>query len=79
MTIIVNVLCNNCVQSDMLDNLTASNVMYVCERFAREHYIMPEEIFIITYGKLIEINLKSALQSVIQSELDKQLQEKTTW
>lgn len=71
MTIIINVLGNNCIQSGTFDNLTASNVMQVCEHFvASEHYIMPEEIVIIANGKLIEINL----QSVIQSELDKQLQ-----
>lgn len=76
MTIIVNVLGNNYIQSDTFDNLTASNVMYVCERFAREHCVMPEEIFIIASGKLIEIeiDLESALQSVIQYELVKQLQ-----
>ena len=74
MTIIINVLGNYSIQSDTFDNLTASNVMYVCGRFACEHYIMPEEIFIIASGKLIEIDL----ESMLQSELDKQLQEKTT-
>lgn len=71
MTIIINVLGNNYIQSDMFDNLTASDVMYVCNRFACEHYEMPEEIFIIVSGKLIEIDL----ESVLQSELDKQLSE----
>ena len=70
MNIIVNVLGSNCIQSDTLDNLTASNVMQVCEHFADAHCVMPEEIVIIANGKLIEINL----QSVIQSELDKHLQ-----
>ena len=70
MNIIVNVLGNGCIQSDTVDSVTAKNVMYVCERFASEHYIMPEEIFVITSGKLIEIDL----ESVLQSELEKQLQ-----
>ena len=70
MSIIINVLGNSCIQSDTFDNLTAGNVMYVCERFASEHCVMPEEIFIIASGKLIEIDL----ESVLQSELDKQLQ-----
>lgn len=70
MTIIVNVLGNDCIQSDIVGIVTAQSVMYVCERFASEHYAMPEEIFILASGKLIEIDL----ESVIQSELDKQLQ-----
>ena len=70
MTIIVNVYGNGCIQSDMVDSVTAQNVMYVCACFASEHYVMPEEIFVITSGKLIEIDL----ESVIQSELEKQLQ-----
>lgn len=70
MSIIVNVLGNGCIQSDTVDSVTAQNIMYVCERFASEHYIMPEEIFVIVSGKLIEIDLKS----VLQSELEKQLQ-----
>ena len=70
MNIIVNVYGNGCIQSDMVDSVTAQNIMYVCERFASEHYIMPEEIFIVASGKLIEIDL----ESVLQSELDKQLQ-----
>lgn len=69
MTIIVNVLRGNSVQSDTIDNITAENVMHVCNRFAIEYCEMPEEIFIIVSGKLIEIDL----ESVIQSELDKQL------
>lgn len=71
MAIIVNVLGNGCVQSDTIDSITAKNILYVCERFTSEHYEMPEEIFIITCGKLIEIDL----ESVLQSELDKQLSE----
>ena len=74
MTIIINVLGNDGIQSDTVDNITASNVMYVCERFASEHCTMPEEIFIIASGRLIEIDV----ESVLQSELEKQLQEKTT-
>lgn len=70
MSIIVNVYGNGCIQSDMVDSVTAKNVMYVCERFVSEHSDMPEEIFIIASGKLIEIDL----ESVIQSELEKQLQ-----
>ena len=70
MSIIVNVLGNGCIQSDIVGDVTAQSVMYVCERFASEHYIMPEEIFIVASGKLIEIDL----ESVLQSELDKQLQ-----
>lgn len=73
MTIIVNVLGNDCIQSDIVGSVTAQNIMYECERFASEHCVMPEEIFIIASGKLIEIDL----ESVLQSELDKQLQEKT--
>ena len=67
---IINVLGNSCIQSYTFDNLTASHVMCVCERFVSEHHIMPEEIFIIASGKLIEIDLKS----VLQFGLDKQLQ-----
>lgn len=74
MTIIINVLGNDCIQSDTVDSVTAQNIMYVCERFASEHYIMPEEIFIIASGKLIEIDIESVLQSVLQSELEEQLQ-----
>ena len=70
MTIIINALGNGCIQSDTVDNITARNVMYVCERFTSENYVMPEEIFIIASDKLIEIDL----ESVLQSELDKQLQ-----
>lgn len=74
MTIIINVLGNGCIQSDTYNKLTARNVMYVCERFTSENYVMPEEIFIIASDKLIEIDLESALHSVIQHELVKQLQ-----
>lgn len=70
MTIIVSVLGNGCVQSDTFVNVTAENVMHVCNIFAREHCEVPEEVFIIASGKLIEIDIESALQS----ELDKQLQ-----
>ena len=78
MTIIVNVLGNECIQSDTYNNLTAENItagniLYVCDQFAREHCVRPEEIFVIASGKLIEIDL----ESVLQSELEKQLQEKT--
>lgn len=69
MAVIVNVLRDNSVQSDTIDNITGENVMQVCNRFASEYYEMPEEIFIIVSGKLIEIDL----ESMIQSELDKQL------
>lgn len=70
MNIIVNVLGNGCIQSDIVGDVTAQSVMYVCEHFADAHCVMPEEIFIIANGKLIEIDL----ESMIQSELDKQLQ-----
>jgi len=73
MNIIVNVLGNDCIQSNIVGSVTAQSVMYVCERFASEHCVMPQEIFIIASGKLIDIDI----ESVIQSELDKQLQEKT--
>lgn len=73
MNIIVNVLGNGYIQSDTVDSVTSQSVMYVCKRFASEHSEMPEEIFVIANGKLIEIDLKSMLKS----ELDKQLQEKT--
>jgi len=63
MSIIVNVLGNGCVQSDTFVNVTAENVMYVCERFAREHYIMPEEIIIVNNTKVIEMYLESMIQS----------------
>lgn len=72
MTIIINVLGNGCIQSDTVDSVTAQNVMRECNCFASEHCVMPEEIFIIASDKLIEIDL----ESVIQSELKKQLQEK---
>ena len=71
MTIIVNVLGSNCIHSDTVISVTTENIMYECNRFAYEHYAMPEEIFVIVSGKLIEIDL----ESVLQSELDKQLQE----
>ena len=71
MATIINVLGNGCIQSDTVISVTASNVMHVCNLFASEHYEMPEEIFIIVSGKLIEIDL----ESVLQSELDKQLSE----
>lgn len=70
MTIIVNVLGNNCIHSDTFDYLTSENIMQVCEHFASEYCVMPEEIFIIASDKLIEIDL----ESMLQSELDKQLQ-----
>lgn len=73
MSIIVNVLGNDCIQSDTVGDVTAQSVMYECERFASEHCVMPEEIFITANGKLIEIGI----ESMLQSELDKQLQEKT--
>lgn len=67
MAIIVNVLGNNCIQSDTVDSITAANIMYICERFTSEHYVMPEEIFVVTCGKVIEMDL----ESMVQSELDK--------
>lgn len=77
MTIIINVLGNGYIQSDTFVSVTAENVMYVYNHFISEHCIMPKEIIIINNAKVIKIDLKSALQSVIQSELEKQLQEKT--
>ena len=71
MTIIINVLGNDCMYSDTVDSVTAENVMYMCGRFAGAHYIMPEKIIIVNNTKVIEIDL----ESVLQSELDKQLQE----
>jgi len=71
MTIIVNVLGNDCVYSDTVNSISVENIMYVCNRFADEHYEFPGEIIIINNAKVIKIDLKSALQS----ELDKQLQE----
>lgn len=74
MSIIINVLGNDCMYSDTVDSVTVDSVMRMCRRFAYEHYAMPEEIIIINNAKVIKIDLESALQSVIQSELDKQLQ-----
>ena len=71
MTIIINVLGSDCVYSDTVDSVTAENVMYMCRRFAVAHYIMPEKIIIVNSTKVIEIDL----ESVLHSELDKQLQE----
>ena len=74
MSIIINVLGDNCIHSDTVISVTTENIMRECNRFAYEHYAMPEEIIIINNAKVIKIDLESALQSVIQSELDKQLQ-----
>lgn len=73
MTIIVNVLGNNCIHSDTFDYLTFENIMCACKQFTDEYCVMPEEIFIIASGKLIGIEID--LESVLHSELVKQLQE----
>jgi len=70
MTIIVNVLGNDYIQSDIIDSITVKNILGVCRDFAGKNYTMPEEIFIIASGELIEIDV----ESVLQSELEKQLQ-----
>ena len=74
MSIIINALGNNGILSDTVDSVTVDSVMRMCRRFAYEHYAMPEEIIIINNAKVIKIDLESALQSVVQSELEKQLQ-----
>lgn len=73
MNIIINVLGNGCIQSDAFVSVTAENVMQVCDCFASEHYIMPEEIIITMpdSGKIIEINI----EYMLQSELEKLIKE----